>query len=89
MRTLALLPDWVEHARRFPGYSDELLRKGHTLGVALDKAILSAYTNGRRPNWLEQIRVHYAAKALRDVYKTMQDDELLRELVKDIHESDD
>jgi len=89
MRTLALLPDWIEHARRFPGYSDELLRKEHALGVALDNAILTAYTNGRRPNWLEQVRVRYAAKNLREVYKKMQNDEMLRELVKEIHDNED
>jgi len=90
MRTLALLPDWIEHARPLPNqqYSNELLRRGHSLGIALDKAILNAYNNGRHPNWIERSRVNKADQNLRDVYKRMQNDQELRELMKDIRDDD-
>lgn len=90
MRTLALLPDWIEHALPLINqqYTKELLHEGHALGVAIDEAVLNAYTNGRRPNWIDRLKVRKADQRIREIYMSMQNDEELKELGKDLQEEE-
>jgi len=76
--TLSRLPDWVENSRRFPEHSQKVFSKGRALGRHIDIAIRNSYLQGRRPTWLECIKVNYAARQLETTYAKFRADPTLR-----------
>lgn len=59
IRVLALLPDWVDHARSSPEQAKRLVDLGDRLRVSLDCAIRRSYMKGRGPSFIERRVVSY------------------------------
>jgi hypothetical protein len=77
MNTLTRLPDWIEHSRPFPQYSQKLLIKGSSLFDKIDNAVRRSYNNGRPPSFYMRHRVKKAEQSLIRTYREMKEDRSL------------
>lgn len=59
MRTFSRLPDWVEHARKYPDHANDILENGKKLSEALEIAIKNSYVLGRTPTRFEILRIKF------------------------------
>ena len=68
-RTLARLPDWLEHAKPAPDVAAEILQNGKTLGVQIDLAVRRSYISGAPPAWWRLLLVNRAVKRFKNTYE--------------------
>ncbi len=72
LNTISRLHNWVEHARAYPTYSENILRRGKSLGRTLDSTIRKCYMRGRSPRIDERLRVFYKRMRLEKAYHDFQ-----------------
>ena len=70
--SLSRLPDWVEHARDYPGHALGLVERGRRLAKALDFGVRRSYLHGRPPRWYERALVSWRTKQFRTYYEKFQ-----------------
>lgn len=69
IRTLARLPDWIGHAKLKPDFAAQIVSRGQRLSEEIDRAVRSAYVDGKSPGWWRTWRVNGAARRLRTAYE--------------------
>jgi hypothetical protein len=67
IRTIALVPDWVNQLQHDPSKAVKLATSADCLAKSLDEAIRRSYSNGQPPTWLALHRVKRAANRLKSL----------------------
>lgn len=68
---LSRLPDWIEHSRNKPIFTEPLFSLGRLLGTRLDRAVRYSYTSGRSPTYAQRLLDLSAAWQLKVKYAKM------------------
>lgn len=73
LKTISLLPDWIDHVRLYPEHASEVIKHGTALGDALDSSIRKCYIHGRSPRRCEVRKVNSRRRSLEKAYTMFQE----------------